>query len=96
MANKLFKIMVFTVNIIAIWTLYRLYESTHNIFWWGLLIFVIFNFLASETVKTATNDLIEQKSYSDPQVIALWAKITMLTSFLCLILSVIGLVLSFN
>lgn len=78
-------------SILAVISLIRLWGlSQYNILWWIILILCISDWLTGETVKTASKD------GSESDVIRFWVWLNMFVSISCLILSIIGIVLSFQ
>ena len=75
-------------SILALISLFRLWDSTHNILWWSILVLFISDWLTGETVKTATKDGSKQ------DVIKFWVWINMGISLACLLLAITGIVLS--
>ena len=77
-------------SILAVTSLIRLWVlPQYNVLWWIILILFISDWLTGETVKTAS------KNGSESDVIQFWVWLNMFVSISCLILSVIGIVLSF-
>ncbi len=76
-------------SILALIALFRLWNSSHKILWWIILVLFILDWLTGETVKTAT------KNSSEGDVIRFWVWANMIISISCFLLSVFGIILSF-
>ncbi|MFX0136314.1 MAG: hypothetical protein ACFFDN_21920 [Candidatus Hodarchaeota archaeon] len=77
-------------SVLAVISLIRLWGfSQYKIMWWIILVLFIFDWLTGETVKNAA------RGGSEKDVIKYWVWINMIISFLCIVLSLIGIILSF-
>ena len=84
---KLIRLIGSVLAVIAIIRLWGL--SQYKILWWAILVLFILDWVTGETVKTASKD------GSKGDVIKFWVRPNMFISPSCLILSVIGILLTF-